>query len=81
MEYVKTATKYGSNMSCMQAKCKESEVNALGMQTLETYYRRPILFRLFFVLMFVGIWTRLCQGSSLGLEPIPLFRLFILSSL
>ena len=34
MEYVKTATKYGLNMSYMQAKCKESEVNALGMQTL-----------------------------------------------
>ena len=37
MEYVKTATKYGLNMSYMQAKCKESEVNALGMQTLKTY--------------------------------------------
>ena len=37
MEYVKTETKYGLNMSYMQAKCKESEVNALGMQTLKTY--------------------------------------------
>ena len=36
MEYVKIATKYGLNMSYMQAKCKESEVTALGMQT-KTY--------------------------------------------
>ena len=35
MYYVKTATKYGLTMSYMQAKCKESEVNALGMQTLK----------------------------------------------
>ena len=37
MYYVKTATKNGLNMSYMQAKCKESEINALGMQTLNTY--------------------------------------------
>ena len=35
----------------------------------------------YFVLMFIGLWVRLCQGSSLGLEPIPLCFLFILSSL
>ena len=38
MEYVKTTTKYGLNMSYMQDKCKKSEVNALGMQTLKTYH-------------------------------------------
>ena len=36
-EHAKTTTKYGLNMSYMQAKCKESGVNALGMQTLKTY--------------------------------------------
>ena len=34
-----------------------------------------------FVLMFVGPWARLCQGSSLDLEPIMLCGLFILWSL
>ena len=44
--------------------------------------RRPILSGLLvFVLIFVGPWARLCQGSSLGLEPISLYGLFILSSL
>ena len=36
---------------------------------------------LFRILTFVGLWARLCQGSSLGLEPISLCCLFILSSL
>ena len=35
MYYVKTATKNG--LYYMQAKCKESEVNALRMKTLKTY--------------------------------------------
>ena len=35
MYYVKTAIKYGLTMSYMQAKCKESKLNALGMQTLK----------------------------------------------
>ena len=34
-----------------------------------------------FVLILFGLWTRLCQDSSLGLEPILLCYLFILSSL
>ena len=44
--------------------------------------RCPILSRLlFFRFNFVGPWARLCQGSSLGLEPIPFCCLFILSVL
>ena len=35
MYYVKIETKNGLTMSYMQAKCKESEVNALRMQTLK----------------------------------------------
>ena len=35
----------------------------------------------FFILIFIGPWARLCQSSSLGLEPILLCCLFILSSL
>ena len=37
MEYVKTTTKYGLNV-LHASKCKESEVNALGIQTLKTYF-------------------------------------------
>ena len=43
--------------------------------------RHFILSGLLFILMFVGPWARLCLGSSLGLEPITLCGLFILSSL
>ena len=32
-----TMSKHQLYMPYMQAKCKESEVNALGMQTLRTY--------------------------------------------
>ena len=45
------------------------------------YCRRFILSELLFVLIIVEPWIRLCLGSSLGLEPITLCGLFILSSL
>ena len=44
--------------------------------------RRHILSELLCSILFViGLRAHLCQGSSLGLEPIPLCYLFILSSL